>query len=263
MLNKFGYLLVSIINECKDIIFWSALPKNKFTKNGFIIIENFLEPNICDSLVEVGQKNLKASSQMLGENSWINVRAEAEDGRDSKVKNIFNFDELAPELNDLIKKGKLTEAFEEQLQTKMVLKTCSLQIDDPDTRTKRSWHVDTNPPPTFKAFIYLTDVESELEGPYCAIPKSHRWRMKRILNIVVNLLTGSKRSDMHRFVGERNDFFLAKKGTLIFSTQTLFHRGSPKHEKKTRYMLINYYKAEKYDDGLPFTLGRPTKDDRE
>ena len=45
--------------------------------------------------------------------------------------------------------------------------------------------------------------------------------------------------------------------SLIFSTQTLFHRGSPKHEKKTRYMLINYFKAEKYDDGKEFELGKP------
>ena len=45
---------------------------------------------------------------------------------------------------------------------------------------------------------------------------------------------------MHRFIGERDDYFLAKKGTLIFSTQTLFHRGSPKHERKTRF--IEHYR---------------------
>ena len=109
----------------------------------------------------------------------------------------------------------------------------------------------------FKAFIYLTDVDSELEGPYCAIPGSHKWRGKRLLNILTNLITGSKRSDMHRYIGKRDDYFLAKKGTLILSTQTLFHRGSPKHERKTRYKLINYFKAEVYDDGKEFELGKP------
>ena len=31
--------------------------------------------------------------------------------------------------------------------------------------------------------------------------------------------------------------FCGKKGDL-FSTQTLFHRGNPKHAEKTRYVLI-------------------------
>ena len=257
MIKQTAYFLNSIVKEISDSIFWSKLPKNEFTKNGFIIIENFLNPEVCDSLVEIGKENTKDKSQMITEDVWINVRAEAEDGRDSKVKNIFNFNKLSPELDEIINSGVLSKEFEKHLGEKVVLKTCSLQIDEPDTRTKRSWHVDTNPPPTFKAFVYLTDVDSELEGPYCAIPGSHRWRLRRLLNILINLLLGAKRSDMHRLVGERDDYFLAKKGALVLSTQTLFHRGSPKHERKTRYMLINYFKANKYDDGKPFELGKP------
>ena len=52
-------------------------------------------------------------------------------------------------------------------------------------------------------------------------------------------------------------FAISNKGDVIFSTQTLFHRGSPKHERKTRYMLINYFKATKHDDGKEFELGKP------
>ena len=257
MIKATAYFLKSVINEILDSLFWRKLPKNEFTKNGFTIIENFLEPDLCDELVEVGKRNTKDKSQMLSDSVWINVRAEAADGKDSKVKNIFNFNLLNPKLDEFIKSDILSDKLEQYLGKKVILKTCSLQIDEPDTRTKRSWHVDRNPPPTFKAFIYLTDVDSELEGPYCAIPGSHKWRGKRLLNILTNLITGSKRSDMHRYIGERDDYFLAKKGTLILSTQTLFHRGSPKHERKTRYMLINYFKAEVYDDGKEFELGKP------
>ncbi len=257
MIKSFAYFINSVIKEIGDSFYWSSLPKNQFTKEGFVIIENFLDKNLCDELVEVGKQNTKDKSQMINDNVWINVRAEADDGKDSKVKNIFNFNLLNEKLDSIINSNLLTEKLEEQLGDKVVLKTCSLQIDEPDTRTKRSWHVDRNPPPTFKAFIYLTDVDSELEGPYCAIPGSHKWRVKRLLNIFTNLITGSKRSDMHRYIGEREDFFLAKKGTLIFSTQTLFHRGSPKHEIKTRYMLINYFKAARHDDGKVFELGKP------
>ena len=257
MIKATAYFLNSIKNEVLDSIYWAKLPRNEFTKNGFVIVENFLDPELCDELVQVGIQNTKDKSQMLSENVWINVRAEAADGKDSKVKNIFNFNLLNSKLDQIINSDVLTKELENYLGDKVILKTCSLQIDEPDTRTKRSWHVDRNPPPTFKAFIYLTDVDSELEGPYCAIPQSHRWRIKRLLNIFTNIITKSKRSDMHRFIGERDDYFLAKKGTLIFSTQTLFHRGSPKHERKTRFMLINYFKAARYDDGKEFELGKP------
>ena len=257
MIKSTAYFINSIIKEISDAYYWSKLPNNEFTKKGFVIIENFLDSDLCDELVQVGIENSKEKSQMIADNVWINVRAEAADGKDSKVKNIFNFNLLNKKLDNLINSNVLTEKLEAQLGDKVILKTCSLQIDEPDTRTKRSWHVDRNPPPTFKAFIYLTDVDSELEGPYCAIPRSHKWRVKRLLNIFTNIVTGAKRSDMHRYIGERDDYFLAKKGTLIFSTQTLFHRGSPKHERKTRYMLINYFKAEKYDDGKEFELGKP------
>ena len=99
---------------------------------------------------------------MLTENVWINVRAEAADGKDSKVKNIFNFNLLNSKLEQIINSDVLTKELENYLGDKVILKTCSLQIDEPDTRTKRSWHVDRNPPPTFKAFIYLTDVDSDI-----------------------------------------------------------------------------------------------------
>ena len=257
MIKASAYFLNSILKEISDSLYWKKLPKNEFTNKGFVIIENFLDEDFCDELVKVGMLNVKEKSQMISDNVWINVRAEAADGKDSKVKNIFNFNLLNDRLDDLINSNILTEQLEQHLGDKVFLKTCSLQIDEPDTRTKRSWHVDRNPPPTFKAFIYLTDVNSESEGPYCAIPGSHKWRIKRLLNILTNLITGSKRSDMHRYIGERDDFFLAKKGTLIFSTQTLFHRGSPKHERKTIYMLINYFKAARYDDGKDFELGKP------
>ena len=155
MIKSTAYFINSIVKEIADAFYWSKLPKNEFTNKGFVIIENFLDSDLCDELVQVGIQNTKEKSQMIDDNVWINVRAEASDGKDSKVKNIFNFNLLNKKLDDLINSNVLTEKLEEQLGDKVILKTCSLQIDEPDTRTKRSWHVDRNPPPTFKAFIYL------------------------------------------------------------------------------------------------------------
>ena len=49
-------------------MYWAKLPKNEFTKNGFVIVENFLDPELCDELVQVGIQNTKDKSQMLAEN---------------------------------------------------------------------------------------------------------------------------------------------------------------------------------------------------
>ena len=103
MVKSFAYFLNSIIKEISDSFYWSKLPRNEFTDKGFVIIENFLDADLCDELVEVGKQNTKEKSQMISDNVWINVRAEAVDGKDSKVKNIFNFNLLNDKLNHLIR----------------------------------------------------------------------------------------------------------------------------------------------------------------
>ena len=47
-----------------------------------------------------------------------------------------------------------------------------------------------------------------------------------------------------------------KKGDLILSTQTLFHRGNPEHSERTRYVLIFYFSLKKYGPYPEFTLGK-------
>ena len=88
MIKATAYFLNSIKNEILDSIYWAKLPKNEFTKNGFVIVENFLDPELCDELVQVGIQNTKDKSQMLSENVWINVRAEAADGKDLSLIHI-------------------------------------------------------------------------------------------------------------------------------------------------------------------------------
>ena len=68
MIKATAYFLNSIKNEILDSIYWAKLPKNEFTKNGFVIVENFLDPELCDELVQVGIQNTKYKSQMLSEN---------------------------------------------------------------------------------------------------------------------------------------------------------------------------------------------------
>jgi len=248
-----GPVLASIKSENENSKYYSGLPDTQFNKDGLLIIDNFLSESDCDDLVELGKTKIKENvkSGLIADDVYLNIRADAEDGRDTKVKQIFNFDKLSDKLGDEFM-NKLSNTFEENLGEEVVIKTCTLQVDDPDTKTKRSWHTDKNPPPNFKAFVYLTDVQNEQQGPYCAIKGSHRWKYRRIFNVMINLITKSpKLTDMHHMVGNRNDHYLAKKGTLVLSTQTLFHRGSPMHSEKTRFMLITYINSKTYDNGKP------------
>ena len=57
MIKATAYFLNSIKNEVLDSIYWAKLPRNEFTKNGFVIVENFLDPELCDELVQVGIQN--------------------------------------------------------------------------------------------------------------------------------------------------------------------------------------------------------------
>jgi len=248
-----GPILASIKSENENSKYYSGLPKTQFNKDGLIIIDNFLSESECDDLVELGKTKIEENvkSGLIADDVYLNIRADTEDGIDTKVKQIFNFDKLSDKLGDEFM-NKLSNTFEENLGEGVVIKTCTLQVDDPDTNTKRSWHTDKNPPPNFKAFVYLTDVQNEQQGPYCAIKGSHRWKYRRIINVIINVITKSpKLTDMHYVVGNRNDYYLAKKGTLVLSTQTLFHRGSPMHSEKTRFMLITYINSKTYDNGKP------------
>jgi Phytanoyl-CoA dioxygenase (PhyH). len=193
MYKKFlGPIVDSVKSENENARYYRKLPDTEFNKDGLLIIDNFLSEGDCDLLAELGKKTIDSHSKsgLISDEVYLNIRSDAEDGKDTKVKQIFNFDKLSENLGEGFMK-KLSETFETNLGEEVVIKTCTLQIDDPDTKTKRSWHTDKNPPPNFKAFIYLTDVENENQGPYCAIKGSHRWKYRRILNVIYNLIINS------------------------------------------------------------------------
>ena len=70
-----------------------------------------------------------------------------------------------------------------------------------------------------------------------------------------------KKAEDFKLKSVNNKFFSlndlkGEKGTLIMSNQTLFHRGSPFHSEKTRYMMVIYLRRSS-DQDAEFTLGKP------
>ena len=75
--------------------------------------------------------------------------------------NLQNLDEKA---NELYSSKKIEKLFLNRINEDLFIRSISIQIDKPDTSTKRSWHVDNTAPASYKAFVYLTDVLHENNG---------------------------------------------------------------------------------------------------
>ena len=161
------------LREIMDVLFWTKVPSGDFKKDGVKTLESFLDKEICDDLKNLADKIFEDSS-LLSSDSWINEREKESQGKiDTKVKAIFSFEKNSKELEQFINSNVLLDTFEKELGYELVLRNCCLQYDEPDTFTKRSFHTDNNPPPSFKAFIYLTDVDDVINGPFTVIKGTH------------------------------------------------------------------------------------------
>lgn len=116
-----------------------------------------------------------------------------------------------------------------------------MQIDWPDTETKRGLHVDSHWPPTYKAFVYLTAVSEPANGPFSVVPGPHRDRVKKVKAVVGDYLHGRDRTDLdHEYSIEDARCLLGPPGTAIFADQRIAHAGWPGHTTGTRFMLVAY-----------------------
>lgn len=251
-------IIGAIYRELKDTFFWMKVPNNSFKETGVFFHNNFLDGDTCDELKDLAE-NIFLDKQELNKDSWINIRERETKGKvDTKVKAIFSFNENSKKLDEFIESRKLQNLFEKVLGHELILRNCCLQYDEPDTETKRSFHTDNNPPPSFKAFIYLTDVDETKNGPFSVIEGTHRKaRYLRLKNINYNLKNNLPTSNMDKYIPSKPETpFCGKKGDLILSTQTLFHRGNPDHSERTRYVLIFYFSLKKYGPYPEFKLGK-------
>lgn len=251
----FVYLYLEL-KEKLIIFFW---PNSQLKKDGIETIKNFLTEEECDYFINLADQYKEDKSYMIGENAWFVNRSEKYDNQDSKVSQLMNVQNLDEKAEKLFFSKKIEKLFHDRIKEDLFIRSISIQIDKPDTSTKRSWHVDNTAPASYKAFIYLTDVLNNNNGAYTVIKGTHKKNIRRWLNTVLNFIKNKPLTDVNHFIksNELGDEFKAKKGTLIMSNQTLFHRGSPFHSEKTRYMMVIYLRRSS-DQDAEFTLGKPS-----
>jgi len=257
MLSTFTRNFTSLFREIIEKFYLTSWPASNFKTYGYEVIENFLSEEECDYFVNLSNSLLKDESYMINDNAWLTLRKDADDGLDTKVAQLNMLQNVDEKAKDLFNNGDVLDLFSKRIKEELAIRSLSIMVDQPDTSTKRSWHVDNLAPASFKAFIYLTDVTKNTNSPFSVIAKSHRWGFRRWLTSVINSIRGNTLSDMLIFSPKgRGTELTAPKGSLILSNQIIFHRGSPYHTENTRYMMVFYLRRKK-DTKEEFTLGKP------
>jgi|TARA_B100001093_G_scaffold147855_1_gene140566 hypothetical protein len=257
MLLTVSRTFTSLFREIAEKIYYMSWPASKFKTNGYEVVENFLSKEECDYFINLSNSLLKEESYMINDNAWLTLRKDADDGLDTKVAQLNMLQNVDEKAKDLFINGKVLDLFNKRIKEELSIRSLSIMIDQPDTSTKRSWHVDNLAPASFKAFIYLTDVTKNTNSPFSVISKSHRWGLRRWITSIINSIRGNKLSDMLIFSPKgRGTELTAPRGSLILSNQIIFHRGSPYHTENTRYMMVFYLRRKK-DSKEEFTLGKP------
>lgn len=247
----------SLVREIAEKFYYMSWPTSNFKTYGYEVIQNFLSEEECDYFVNLSNSLLKEESYMINENAWLTLRKDADDGLDTKVAQLNMLQNVDEKAKELFTNGKVLDLFNQRIKEELSIRSLSIMIDQPDTSTKRSWHVDNLAPASFKAFIYLTDVTKNTNSPFSVISKSHRWGFRRWITSIINSIRGNKLSDMLIFSPKgRGTELTAPRGSLILSNQIIFHRGSPYHTENTRYMMVFYLRRKK-DSKEEFTLGKP------
>lgn len=158
-------------------------------------------------------------------------------GQDRGMIDIFNVDLAYPSLK------KLRKIYEDSNLLRVVAiedkfascKNLNFYLNEGVTET-RGFHADSYRP-QLKAFIYLTDCISLEDGPYTYVQESHKDSKYRRFNIDVSSVLPN-RTEAPFVEKEKIIPVMAKKGALVISDQSGFHRGFPQNKGHRRAVAV-------------------------
>lgn len=165
----------------------------------------------------------------------LNVRT----GADNGMLDVFNIDnllrdKLSSSLFSKIREDLFLNEFLKSLPKSLKMQNINSYVNSGITKT-RGFHVDSYKN-QIKFFIYLTDVMELKQGPYTFVRGSHKENPYRSIN---SQLSEGLKIKTETPIVNMNDIYpiLAKKGTLVISDQSGFHRGYPQSENGFRRTL--------------------------
>lgn len=246
-------------------------PKNCLTSNGFEVVHEFLPQDTCSEYIALAQKYLHGYSYIVpaqfyenlandSSKCFVHYRSEIKDVNKGMVQ-IINAQKLDSRISQLL--TTVQKILEERTGEAIHPLGAIIQLDQPDTKTKRRLHTDGTEP-GYKAFIYLTDVGSTKAGPYTVIPGSHRHILRKLINLFYvrwrtlnwrgeKLNCSDMFGDMLLFYNDEQSLpNLGNAGTMTLTNQLIVHRGGL--NENPRWALILHFIPKAYWDGKPFSM---------
>ncbi|MBW4698327.1 MAG: hypothetical protein KME03_10630 [Aphanocapsa lilacina HA4352-LM1] len=246
-------------------------PINTFTRNGYEVIPAFLGSQDCSRIVDFAKEYLRGESYIIPEQNYrnsdgdggkcyVNYRSEIRDVNLGVVQ-FINVQKLDPRFSQLL--SKVQRMLEERTGERLVAQSAVIQLDMPDSTTKRRLHTD-GLTLRYKAFVYLNDVNGLEDGPYNVVPYSHRHAVRKLVNLLYvrwktlrwsheKYTRSDKFGDMVLFYSEQQSKpILGQAGTLTLSNQLIAHQGG--YNQNPRWALILNFIPSKHWDGRPFDM---------
>ncbi|HWJ52025.1 MAG TPA: phytanoyl-CoA dioxygenase family protein [Propionibacteriaceae bacterium] len=219
----------------------NSYPSVDMARDGYVIEPAFLPAVDAESILQDVERFADRAVRETGvPGSKVTDRSNSQ-RRDLNVRVLDGAQHLSPVIQRLVESGRIEETMTRLTGHAMAIERLTVQIDWPDTETKRGLHVDSHWPPTYKTFIYLTSVTGPENGPFSVVPGSHRHRVKKVKAIAGDYLHHRSRTDLD-FEYSLDDArcLLGTPGTAIFADQRLAHAGWPGHTTGTRFMIVAY-----------------------
>ncbi len=223
----------------------------KLRDDGYVVIPGYYDSSKVESLSEVIDKYMKDGQ---GDFDHINrvsyYRCPRALARwDGGVFRLFGAEAIHHLINSYRNDKRLKSIVEEAFSVPMSCDITMVQENLPIGAETRGFHIDMYAPLECKAFLFLTDVKKNEDGPYSLVRSSHRKFWWRLGNFISRSLRGTEpvtSVDNLSAVFEKDVVkLLLDKGTVVISCQQAIHRGW-KHTTGRRIAIVNYYYAHLY-----------------
>jgi len=162
-------------------------------------------------------------------------------GADAGMVDVFNVDRLAGDQRDALREPFVSEGLLKLIaegENPPEAKNLNLYVNRDITHT-RGFHADSFGK-SLKGFVYLSDVKSLDDGPYCFVRRTHvdgPWRKaNQKISELAQAKTESPFIDISMAVP-----VLAPSGSLILSDQAGIHRGIPQAPGAERRLMVMRY----------------------
>lgn len=250
IIKSFNFVLMEIMYSVnKSLNLKKNLVSSEFSKNGYLVIENFIDQIVCNKIIEDIDYFITKYPEEI-----FNVNNKNSDFR------LWGFENFSDEAKKYLMNKKLNQIINNydilfKNKKSFVLGAKLIANDHRMGSGGGEWHKDrTNRKYKYcKALVYLNDVD-ENNGPFQYIKGSHKSSF-----LIRNFIKKNFGFDKKNFSDDEinNNFyndivtFKKPKGTVIIFDGTGIHRGKP-IEKNIRYALTNYYRNS--DETFPYKM---------